>query len=51
MQHILFIGADFEQYLRLKTLLSDFNCVYSVNLPDGIRQFIAKPWGPNRPSP
>ncbi len=39
MQHILFIGADFEQYLRLKTLLSDFNCVYSVNLPDGIRQF------------
>ena len=39
MQHILFIGADFEQYLRLKTILSDFTCVYSVNLTDGIRQF------------
>ena len=39
MQHILFIGADFEQYLRLKTILNDFSCVYSVNLPDGIRQF------------
>ena len=39
MQHILFIGADFEQYLRLKTILNDFTCVYSVNLTDGIRQF------------
>ena len=39
MQHILFIGADFEQYLHLKTILSDFTCVYSVNLTDGIRQF------------
>lgn len=39
MQHILFIGADFEQYLRLKTLLSEFACVYSVSLPDGIKQF------------
>ena len=39
MQHILFISADFEQYIRLKTILSDFICVYSVNLPDGIRQF------------
>ena len=39
MQHILFIGADFEQYLRLKTILNDFTCVYSVNLMDGVRQF------------
>ena len=39
MQHILFISADFEQYIRLKTILNDFTCVYSVNLSDGIRQF------------
>lgn len=23
-----FIGADFEQYLRLETILSNFTCVY-----------------------
>ena len=39
MQPILFIGADFEQFLRIKTILNDFTCVYSVNLSDGIRQF------------
>ncbi len=39
MQSILFVGADFEQYLRLKTILNKFACVYSVSLPDGIRQF------------
>ncbi len=39
MQHILFIGADFEQYLNLKDSLPGFACVYSINLPDGIRQF------------
>lgn len=39
MQSILFIGTDFEQYLLLKTILSGFSCVYSVNLPDGVKQF------------
>lgn len=39
MQSILFIGTDFERYLLLKSLLGGFNCVYSVNLPDGVRQF------------
>ncbi len=39
MQSILFVGADFEQYLNLKAILSKFACVYSVSLPDGIRQF------------
>lgn len=39
MQHILFIGIDFDQYLRLKDSLSEYACVYSVSLPDGIKQF------------
>ena len=39
MQSILFVGADFEQYFRLKVILNEFECVYSVSLPDGIRQF------------
>ena len=39
MQNILFIGADFERYLRLKMVFNEFTCVYSVNLTDGIRQF------------
>ena len=39
MQSILFVGADFEQYLRLKAILNKLTCVYSVSLPDGIRQF------------
>ena len=39
MQSILFVGADFEQYLRLREVLSELGCVYSVSLPDGIRQF------------
>ena len=39
MQSILFIGADFEQYLNLKAIFSKFACVDSVSLPDGIRQF------------
>lgn len=38
-QSILFIGTDFEQYLRLKTNLSEFTCTYSVSLPEGINQF------------
>lgn len=44
MQHILFIGVDFEQYLRLKEILNKFACSYSVNLSDGIRQY-------NQPQP
>lgn len=39
MESILFVGADFNQYFRLKAILSKFECVYSVSLPDGIRQF------------
>ena len=39
MQSILFVGADFEQYLRLKAILNNLVCIYSVSLPDGIRQF------------
>lgn len=39
MRHILFIGTDFEQYLRLKESLNEFTCVYSVNLADGTKQF------------
>lgn len=39
MQSILFVGADFEQYLRLKAILNNLACIYSVSLPDGIRQF------------
>ena len=39
MQSILFVGADFEKYLRLREVLSELGCVYSVSLPDGIRQF------------
>lgn len=38
-QSILFIGTDFEQYLRLKSTLSDFTCTYSVSLPEGVSQF------------
>lgn len=39
MQRILFIGAGFERYLRLKVILNEFDCVYSVDLSDGIKQF------------
>ena len=39
MQSILFIGADFELYRNLKAILSEYACIYSVSLPDGIRQF------------
>ena len=39
MQSILFVGANFEQYLRLKAPLNKLTCVYSISLPDGIRQF------------
>lgn len=39
MQHILFIAADFERYLRLKETLPEFSYCYSVSLPDGIRRF------------
>ncbi len=38
-QSILFIGTDFDQYLRLKTALSEFTCTYSVSLPEGVHQF------------
>jgi len=38
-QSILFIGTDFEQYLRLKATLSEFACTYSVSLPEGVWQF------------
>lgn len=44
MQSILFVGADFEQYLRQKAILNKFECVYSVSLPDGIRQFNQQPF-------
>lgn len=39
MESILLVGADFSQYFRLKMILDGFECVYSVSLPDGIRQF------------
>jgi len=38
-QSILFIGTDFDQYLRLKSILSEFTCTYSVRLPEGVNQF------------
>lgn len=38
-QSILFIGTDFDQYLRLKATLSEFACTYSVSLPEGVNQF------------
>lgn len=39
MQHILFIGIDFEQYLRLKESFDEFICVYSISLSDGTKQY------------
>ncbi len=38
-QSILFVGTDFDQYLRLKATLSEFTCTYSVSLPEGVNQF------------
>ncbi len=38
-QSILFIGTDFEQYLRLKSTFNEFDCTYSVSLPEGVNQF------------
>jgi len=38
-QSILFIGIDFEQYLRMKSTLTEFACTYSVSLPEGVSQF------------
>jgi len=38
-QSILFIGTDFEQYLRLKETFTEFACTYSVCLPEGVWQF------------
>ncbi len=38
-QSILFISTDFEQYLRLKSSLSEFACTYSVSLPEGVSRF------------
>ncbi len=38
-QSILFIGTDFDQYLRQKATLSEFACIYSVSLPEGVNQF------------
>lgn len=39
MQHILFIGTDFEQFCRLKTILKEFSCLYSIDLSEGTRQY------------
>ncbi len=39
LQSILFIGTDFEQYLRLKSAFTEFACVYSVSLLEGVSQF------------
>lgn len=39
MLHILFIGTDFEQYLRLKSTFVKFACTYSVSLTEGVEQF------------
>lgn len=39
MQHILFIMADFERYIRLKESFSEFFCDYSLSVSDGIRRF------------
>ena len=39
MQSILFVGADFGLYRSLKVILNKYACIYSVSLPDGIRQF------------
>jgi len=38
-QSILFIGTDFEQYLRLKSTFSEFTCTYSISLSEGVNQF------------
>jgi len=41
-QSILFIGTDFEQYLRLKSTFNEFDCTYSVSLPEGVNHLIPK---------
>ncbi len=38
-QNILFISTDYQQYLRLKSTLSEFSCTYSVSLSEGVSQF------------
>lgn len=38
-QSILFIGTDFEQYLRLKSVFNESDSIYLVSLPEGIKQF------------
>jgi len=38
-QSILFMSTDVEQYLRLKSTLSEFTCIYSVSLPEGVSLF------------
>jgi len=38
-QSILFIATDFEQYLKLKSTFNEFDCTYSISLPEGISQF------------
>lgn len=37
--NILYIGSDFEQYVRLKERLNEFEAIYAAHLSDGIRQF------------
>jgi len=39
MRNILYIGVDFEQYIRLKGTLQEYNCVSSISLADGFTQF------------
>lgn len=39
MQHILFIGTDFEQFCRLKTILKEYYCIYSIDLLEGTKQY------------
>ncbi len=38
-QNILFISTDYQQYLRLKSTLSEFACTYSVSLSEGVSLF------------
>lgn len=43
-RNILWIGADFDLYSRVKDLLREYELVFAVHLSDGLRQFNLRPY-------